>query len=657
MSFASVTSPSMAILHQVRGWSQTLRVWLLRLKDHNQGIENEELQALGPICRRYLLAMGYFFSLVLLGRFFTEQGTNLLIFVVLSVLPVFAAFGFLVFFLRDKNSLWRLEVATLTINALMLANPYAYMLMHFEQSRMVYFVFLAVVFGVAAISLRVLISSVAMCLVALLSLAAMNEPKMTGHFVWMGIYGLALALAMGVLVRYSLFQALRARNLAERLRLEAQIMADSDVLTGLPNRRRFFNEMDTAVMGAAQTAGHFHLALIDLDGFKPINDIYGHSVGDALLIEVGQRLRQVCGDQAFAARIGGDEFGVILKGNVDADTLNAFGTRLCDALRDVYFLSGITANISGSVGIVHCDSTDLSVSQLLERADYALYFAKQNLRGAPVVFTDAHEIEMRDFNLVDQTLRTSDLQSELSIMFQPQVDVVENRTVSFEALARWNSARLGSVRPDIFIKAAERSGLITQITLLLLEKALHQVRDWPDTMRVSFNLSARDLRSGMSITNICEIVHKSGIDPKRIEFEITETAMLTDFEQACDALMRLKAMGSRIAIDDFGSGYSSFSYIHRLPVDKIKIDRSFVVQLLKHGSALKIIKTIIDLCRNLNLECVIEGVETQGEMNKLAQIRARYVQGYLFSKPMLAEQVLPYLSHEAERIEAALLAG
>ena len=326
-------------------------------------------------------------------------------------------------------------------------------------------------------------------------------------------------------------------------------------------------------------------------------------------------------------------------------------------MRDTYFLGGVTANISGSVGFVRCVSDQFTTSQLLERADYALYFAKQNLRGAPVVFTEKHETEMRDFSQVDQTLRTSDLDAELSIMFQPQVDVIENRTVSFEALARWNSCKLGSVRPDIFIKAAERSGLITQITLILLEKALKQVREWPAQTRVSFNLSARDLRSGISITNICKAVRESGIDPHRIEFEITETAMLTDFEQACEALARLKAMGCRIAIDDFGSGYSSFSYIHRLPVDKIKIDRSFVVQLLQHNSALKIIKTIIDLCRNLNLDCVIEGVETQSEMNKLAQIRARYIQGYLFSKPMLAEQVGLYLQAERARSQRVLKAG
>jgi predicted signal transduction protein with EAL and GGDEF domain len=317
----------------------------------------------------------------------------------------------------------------------------------------------------------------------------------------------------------------------------------------------------------------------------------------------------------------------------------------------MYLLGSVAASISASVGFVRYDG-GLTISQLLERADYALYFAKQNLRGAAVVFNARHENEMRDFSLVDQTLRASDLDRELSIVFQPQVDITENRTVGFEALARWNSAKLGAVRPDIFIKAAERSGLITDITLRLLNKTLEQIVDWPEDIRVSFNLSARDLRSAISLNNICTAVRNSGIDPARIEFEITETAMLTDFAQACDALMVLKRLGCRIAVDDFGSGYSSFSYIHQLPVDKIKIDRSFVTQLVKHGSAVKIIKTIVDLCRNLHLDCVVEGVETQAEMVKLAPVKARYIQGYLFARPMPADAVIAYLDDEDSRTVA-----
>jgi len=619
--------------------------------------EAEEVAAMKPIVSSFCLIIGIYYTLVTFNRFWTETGMALLVMATLSGLTMIAAFFAHFVYLKSARHVYQLNIASLMVNLLLFLNPVAFQYLHFDNKRLVYFIFLTLIYAMTGISLRVVVPSVVVALAAVAFFAVGHAQKVSVDNVGMILLMVPMAVLLATIVRQTLLRAVQARVTAEALHTEAQSMADSDVLTGLPNRRSFFRVMEAALAGVSVGQKPFHLALIDLDGFKPINDIYGHSVGDSLLIEVGHRLRAVCGEQAFAARMGGDEFAIILYGDADAARLDIFGTQLCDVLRDTYFLSGVTANISGSVGFVRCASAQFTTSQLLERADYALYFAKQNLRGAPVVFTEKHENEMRDFSQVDQTLRTSDLDAELSIMFQPQVDVIENRTVSFEALARWNSRKLGSVRPDIFIKAAERSGLITQITLLLLEKALKQVREWPVDTKVSFNLSARDLRSGISITNICNAVRNSGIDPCRIEFEITETAMLTDFEQACEALARLKAMGCRIAIDDFGSGYSSFSYIHRLPVDKIKIDRSFVVQLLQHGSALKIIKTIIDLCRNLNLDCVIEGVETQAEMNKLAQIRARYIQGYLFSKPMLAEQVVPYLKTEAARTHSALKVG
>ena len=617
---------------------------------------DEEVQALGTVNSRYLLVVGAYFSLLFGYRFASETGLNLTIMASLSAATVLASFGFFLLYVRRTRDLWRLEFASLIVNLLMLANPLAYQTLHFEHQRLIYFLFLCVMYAISGVSLRVLVPSVSMAVVAAIGLAWVHEPATLARFIWISLGGAATAIAMSFLVRRTLFQAVRARAVADRLRAEAVVMAECDVLTGLPNRRSFFREIEIALAGV-HTGQAFDLALIDLDGFKPINDIYGHSVGDSLLIAVGDRLRQVCGQQAFVARMGGDEFALILRGGVSEPEVKAFGAAICDALRETYSLGGVAANISGSVGFVRCESGDLTASQLLERADYALYFAKQNLRGAPVIFTERHEAEMRDFSLVDQTLRSSDLHSELSIVFQPQIDLIDSRTTGFEALARWNSARLGPVRPDVFIKAAERSGLITQITILLLEKALDKVRQWPLTTCVSFNLSARDLRSGISIANICRTVRESGVDPRRIEFEITETAMLTDFEQACEALGKLKAMGSRIAIDDFGSGYSSFSYIHRLPVDKIKIDRSFVVQLLKHDSAQKIIKTIIDLCRNLNLDCVIEGVETEGELAKLRQVRARYIQGYLFSKPILAGDVEAYMAAEDLRLGDARAVG
>jgi diguanylate cyclase (GGDEF)-like protein len=620
----------------------------------------EEAVAWRTIIRAYFVLVAGYYLVGFLTRFIREQGVNLLILAPLTALTVAAAaIGWRV--TRDTESLTELEAGSLIVNMTMLANPVVYMILHFEPPRVVFFLYLTVLFALTGISLRVLLPSLLACLGSLVTLIATHSPGDIHAYCLMGAAAAFTAIALSTLIRRILFQAVHARAQAERLREEMQILAECDVLTGLPNRRSFFRAMDAA-LAATVDGKPFDVALIDLDGFKPINDIYGHSVGDDLLIAVAGRLREAVNGLAveeggMAARMGGDEFALVLNGSRSAAELDAFGARLCDALRETYLLGSVAANISGSVGFVRVRDNTLSPSQLLERADYALYFAKQNLRGAPVVFSERHEAEMRDFSVVDQTLRASDLDAELSIVFQPQVDVQENRTVSFEALARWNSHRLGAVRPDIFIKAAERSGLITQITLLLLEKALAQVRDWPLDIRVSFNLSTRDLRSAISIADVCAAVKRSGIDPHRIEFEITETAMLTDFEQACDALARLKAMGCRVAVDDFGSGYSSFSYIHRLPVDTIKIDRSFVVQLVKHSSALKIIKTIIDLCRNLNLECVIEGVETQAEMAKLLQVKARYIQGYLFARPMAAEEVLPFLAEEGSRLARARAAG
>ncbi len=619
---------------------------------------SEEARALASVTRRYFLVVGTYFSLLWLSRFFTETGQDLAILSVLSAAVVIACFGFSLIYLRDGDKLHRMEIASLTVNVLMLLNPLAYEVLHFDQSRMIYFLFLAVLYAISGISLRVLIPSLVLCVACMWSLAIAHRPEMAQDYMVLGLGGAATALGMSALVRRTLFQAVRARALAERLREEAQTLAECDALTGLPNRRSFFREMEMAIETLRLTGEGFDLALIDLDGFKPVNDIYGHSIGDALLVEVGRRLRRVCGDRAFPvhqffpSRMGGDEFAVIMPGGRSQVEAETFGQQVTDALRETYLLGSVTATISASIGVVRGDDANLSISQFLERADYALYFAKQNMRGAAVVFTERHEAEMRDFSVVDQTLRSSDLDKELSIVFQPQIDIQDNRTTSFEALARWNSAKLGPVRPDIFIKAAERSGIITRITLLLLDKALAKVREWPQDKRVSFNLSARDLRSGNAISNIIKTVQKSGVDPRRIEFEITETAMLTDFEQACEALARLKAMGCRVAVDDFGAGWSSFSYIHRLPVDKIKIDRSFVVQLLKHDSAQKIIKTIIDLCANLNLDCVIEGVESPAELSKLRQIRARFIQGYIFSRPLNADQVGPYIVAEEVRLAA-----
>jgi diguanylate cyclase (GGDEF)-like protein len=607
--------------------------------------QTEEAEAMKPIVRQYCLITGLYYPFVIADRFINEHGAALMVMLPVTLAAMmFAFYGW--FALRKPTSRRGLLTINLSLNLLLYLNPVAFQLLHFTRERLVYFLFLIFIYAVTGVSLWAVALSVGVALATLIAFGVLGPGAVSTNSGMLMLIIIPVIVLIFNSIRTSMLQAIRAQVVAEGMRNEAQKLADCDALTGLPNRRSFFTAFE-----AARAAGRgFDLLLVDLDGFKPINDIYGHSVGDALLIDVAARLREVCGEAATPSRMGGDEFAILTHAAMSDDALEVLGARLCERLRETYLLGGVTANISASLGMTHADDPGMSASHCLERADYALYFAKQNLRGAPVVFTARHEADMRNFNLVDQTLRNSDLDHELSIVFQPQVDVTDGRTVSFEALARWDSVKLGPVRPDIFIRAAERSGLITDITLHLLQKALRRVADWPVDTRVSFNLSARDLRSGLSIDNIIRTVRESGVDPSRIEFEITETAMLSDFEQACEALSRLKAMGCRIAVDDFGAGYSSFSYIHRLPVDKIKIDRSFVVQLVSHPSAIQIVKTIIELARNLNLDCVIEGVETKDEMDKLRQVRARYVQGYLFSKPLPATEVSAWLAMEQTRI-------
>ncbi|WKL56994.1 EAL domain-containing protein [Asticcacaulis sp. ZE23SCel15] len=609
-----------------------------------EAMRREEVIALRPVVRGFALGVGVYYILITFAHLFYEEGAALWVLDGLAATTMAASFFFF-HVTRNTQRIDRLEYACLVLFSLMYLNVVAYQIFHVEPAKLVYFVLLVLVFATAGITPRVIIPCALVCMVTMYGLA--YKYGILSQYIWIGLAGIATAMGMSVLMRQAILRAVHARVQADTLRDEAQALANCDALTGLPNRRSFFDAMEQAVSRKRQDGKRFDLALIDLDGFKPVNDVYGHSVGDALLVAVAGRLRNLCAGLGFPARLGGDEFAIILTGMADEEELKAFGERLCETLREPYMLSGVAANISASVGFVRSrQGSGFTISQYLERADYALYYAKQNLRGAPVVFSQKHETELRDFGLIDQTLRSSDLEQELFILFQPQYDIVENRTISFEALARWNSPKLGLVRPDAFIKAAERSGLISQITLILLRKALAVVQDWPEHIRISFNLSTRDLRSSTAIADICEIVRDLGLDPRRIEFEITETAMLSDFDQACEALNRLKSMGCRIALDDFGSGYSSFSYIHRLPVNKIKIDRSFVVQLVKHPTAQKIIKTIIELCKNLHLDCVIEGVETETELAKLKQVGARYIQGFLFSKPLTADGVDEYLECE-----------
>jgi diguanylate cyclase (GGDEF)-like protein len=407
----------------------------------------------------------------------------------------------------------------------------------------------------------------------------------------------------------------------QRLSDENLRLATFNQLTGLPKRRQFFSELTARIERARTRKGRLAIALVDLSGFRSANHIYGHTVGDGVLVEAGRRLSAMPGASLFVARLGADEFGVIIDDDLTDDQLRAFGASTCEALREPYVLPGASIQLAASIGLAAYPDAADSAQRLFERAD---------------------------FSLIHQELRGADLDRELSLMFQPIVDMDTQRTVGLEALARWTNPRLGAIPPAVFITAAERLGLINRLTETLLEKALAASARWPRDVFIAFNLSAHDIVSPEAMDRIVQIARASGIEPGRISFEVTETAAMRDFDQACKSLRALKQFGARIGLDDFGTGYSSLSHVHRLPLDEIKVDRSFIVDIENDFTARDVVRTVMDLCRNLNLVCVVEGAETPGQALILRSLGCRMMQGYLFSRPLDEEQALAFLSAERE---------
>ncbi len=446
------------------------------------------------------------------------------------------------------------------------------------------------------------------------------------------------------------FQKELGKKHLETLSLAAENfrLANLDVLTDLPNRRQFFANLHDLLSLAAKDDKRFVVGIVDLDGFKSVNDVYGHVTGDQVLIETGRRLKDISDESVSLARVGGDEFGVLIKGDLSEQQINVYGRRICAAMEAPFLLSNVTVQIACSIGFAIYPEAGTTAEQLFERADYALYHVKQHARGRSVVFSQEHESQIRQFALVENCLRNADLEQELSVSFQPIYDVERCKVVAFEALARWDSPKLGPVPPGDFIPVAERTDFVSKLTRILLRKALACVRTWPDDIRISFNLSVRDISSAEAILKIIAIIENGGVAPQRIDLEVTETALIRDFDKGNEGLRALKSLGVHISLDDFGSGYSSLSYVHRLPLDKIKIDRSFIKDIETRGASRDIVKTIIDLCGNLKLACVVEGMETKEQADVVRALGGVMMQGYYFGKPMRADAVPGFLAAAAQ---------
>jgi diguanylate cyclase (GGDEF)-like protein len=440
----------------------------------------------------------------------------------------------------------------------------------------------------------------------------------------------------------SFVQLVEFQSKTQRLVEENERLAHTDSLTGLANRRFFFQRLNALIDKSAGENAPFALAIFDLDRFKPINDTYGHNTGDRVLVETGRRLTAFSSDDVTITRLGGDEFGVIIRHpNVPEEVL-ALCNEICTALQVPILFSDMQVVTGCSGGLALYSRAGCDADEMFDRADYALYYSKESQRGVTTLFSQEHKDAIQAKRAIETALQSANFADEMEVHYQPILDTTSNTITSVEGLARWTSPTLGRITPDRFIAAAERCGMIHALTISLLRKALVDANQFPAEVGLSFNLSSHDLTSPATIISILAAVRESGFDPRRLTLELTETALMRDFEKARASIGILRKLGIKIALDDFGTGYSSLGYVHRLPLDKIKIDRSFMADI-ETNLGRSVITTILDLCKNLNLQCVAEGIETPEQLLTLRRHGCRYVQGYLIDKPMSLGRLLERL--------------
>jgi diguanylate cyclase (GGDEF)-like protein/PAS domain S-box-containing protein len=419
----------------------------------------------------------------------------------------------------------------------------------------------------------------------------------------------------------------------ERKAAELRIahLANHDPLTDLPNRTSFNRHMADTLVDAALSGSEFGVICVDLDRFKSINDLFGHAVGDIFLKKVSERLKSVAGGQ-FLARLGGDEFMIVVTGGTQPVCTEAVAKRLQAAMTDAFEIEGKTLKSGVSIGAAIYPQDGRDIDTLLRNADAALYRAKAEGRGSIRFFEIKMDEDLRERRALQHDLRDAIERNELLLHYQPQAEI-NLKIAGFEALLRWQHPTRGMVSPNVFIPIAEESGSILKLGEWVLREACKEAASWPNPLAISVNLSPAQFRHGNLPALVHAILLETGLAAHRLVLEITEGVLIEDFEFALTILRQLKSLGVQIAIDDFGIGYSSLSYLHTFPLDKIKIDQSFIAGYARTPRSAAIIRAVIGLGKGLGLPVLAEGVETQAQLEFLAGESCSEVQGYLLGRP------------------------
>lgn len=425
-------------------------------------------------------------------------------------------------------------------------------------------------------------------------------------------------------------------DVSERIQSEKRIlhMARFDNLTNLPNRS-WFKEVVGMKIANAKPHQHLALAVLDIDDFKHVNDSMGHVNGDKLLCAIANRLRSLSRQKYVVSRFGGDEFVLFIPDVKDVEDLNATMDYVIDTLRGTYIVDGHKLFISLSGGVVMSPVAGVQIEEMHIQADLALYEAKRRDKNRWTLFEESMNKSYTERQGMKAALREAIRTQSMDLFYQPMFNPQGTRIVGAEALSRWIHPELGPVSPAVYIPLAEEMGIISELTRCVIDRAVQDAANWPENLQVSVNLSAHDLNDRAIISVIADALDRANVAPGRLQLEITESGLMNDLTTAREILTELRSMGMSIAIDDFGTGYSSLSYLDMLPLNKVKIDRSFVRDLTKDAKKLKLLRGVVHLARELGLEVVVEGVETEDQLVMISDNNcADIIQGYIFGTPM-----------------------